>query len=283
MRLVHAVKVVNRPATLFQIARVIKTKGGDAMLLEGKAMFVTGGSAGIGRAAAIGAARQGADVAINYIGDPSGAASAVAEIEALGRRAVAIPGDVANAATAPDFVARGLAHLGRIDLFLNNAGICPFHAFLDMPIETFERTMQVNLHGAYYMVQAAANAMVTQGAGGSIIAISSISALVGGEYQTHYTPTKAGVHSLMQSAAIALGRHGIRCNSILPGAIETDINRDDLSDPGKRAYMENRIPLNRLGLPDDLVGPIVFLGSDMASYVTGAALLVDGGLFVNLQ
>ncbi len=254
-----------------------------AMLLEGKTMFVTGGSTGIGRAAAIGAARHGADVAINYIGDPAGATSAVAEIERFGRRAIAIAGDVADAATATDFVARGLGHLGRLDLFLSNAGICPFHGFLDMPIETFERTMRVNLHGAYYMVQAAANAMVAQGTGGSIVAISSISALVGGEYQTHYTPTKAGVHSLMQSVAIALGRHGIRCNSILPGTIQTDINRKDLSDPGKRSYMEQRIPLGRLGVPDDLVGPIVFLGSDMAAYVTGAALLVDGGLFVNLQ
>jgi L-rhamnose 1-dehydrogenase len=93
----------------------------------------------------------------------------------------------------------------------------------------------VNLHGAYYMVQAAAQQMVAQGTGGSIIAVSSISALVGGEFQTHYTPTKAGVHSLMQSAAIALGKHGIRCNSVLPGTILTEINKDDLADMDKRA------------------------------------------------
>jgi len=133
------------------------------------------------------------------------------------------------------------------------------------------------------MVQAAANRMVEQGRGGSIIAVSSISALVGGEFQTHYTPTKAGVHSLMQSAAIALGRHGIRCNSVLPGTILTDINRDDLSDARKREYMEKRVPLGRLGQPEDLIGPVVFLASDLAEYVTGAALLVDGGMFVNLQ
>lgn len=133
------------------------------------------------------------------------------------------------------------------------------------------------------MAQAAANQMVAQGQGGSIIAMSSISALVGGEYQTHYTPTKAGLHSLMQSAAIALGRYGIRCNSLLPGTILTDINKDDLADEGKRRYMEGRIPLGRLGRPDDLVGPTVFLASDLASYVTGASLLVDGGAFVNLQ
>jgi L-rhamnose 1-dehydrogenase len=87
----------------------------------------------------------------------------------------------------------------------------------------------------------------------------------------------------MQSTAIALGRHGIRCNSVLPGTILTDINKDDLADVGKRERMAARVPLGRLGAPDDLAGPIVFLASDMARYVTGAALLVDGGAFVNLQ
>jgi L-rhamnose 1-dehydrogenase len=253
------------------------------MLLEGKTLLVTGASAGIGRAAAIAAARNGANVAINYLTDTEGATSVVAEIEELGRKAIAIPGDVADPTTAETFVARAVDMFGRVDIFVNNAGICPFHAFLDMPVETFERTMQVNMHGAYFMVQAAANQMVRQGDGGAIVAVSSISALVGGEYQTHYTPTKAGVHSLMQSAAIALGRHGIRCNSVLPGTILTDINREDLSDPAKRRHMESRVPLGRLGKPDDVAGPIVFLASDMARYVTGAALLVDGGAFVNLQ
>ena len=253
------------------------------MLLEGKKVLVTGASAGIGRGAALGAAQHGADVAINYHSDDAGAASLVAEIEALGRKAIAIKGDVARPETANDFCDRAIAALGGIDVFVNNAGICPFHAFLDMPAETFERTMQVNMHGAYFMVQAAANRMVEQGRGGAIVAVSSISALVGGEFQTHYTPTKAGVHSLMQSAAIALGKYGIRCNSVLPGTILTDINKDDLADQAKRDRMSARIPLGRLGQPEDLAGPIVFLASDMAAYVTGAALLVDGGAFVNLQ
>lgn len=253
------------------------------MLLDGKTVLVTGASAGIGRAVAVGCARHGADIALNFAGNIAGAESAVSEIEALGRKAVAIQGDVSDPATALDFVERATDALGRVDVFVNNAGICPFHAFLDMPVETFERTMRVNLHGAYFMAQAAANQMVAQGQGGSIIAMSSISALVGGEYQTHYTPTKAGLHSLMQSAAIALGRYGIRCNSLLPGTILTDINKDDLADEGKRRYTEGRIPLGRLGRPDDLVGPTVFLASDLASYVTGASLLVDGGAFVNLQ
>jgi L-rhamnose 1-dehydrogenase len=107
--------------------------------------------------------------------------------------------------------------------------------------------------------------------GGSIIGISSISALVGGAQQAHYTPTKAGITSL------------IRCNALLPGTIKTQLNEKDLEDDAKRKYMEGRIPLGRTGVPADLAGPAVFLGSDMSSYVTGAQLLVDGGLFVNLQ
>lgn len=252
-------------------------------LLEGKAVLVTGASAGIGRAIAIGAARHGADVAINYSSNSAGAKSCVAEIEATGQRGLAVKGDVADPQSAKAFVTAAVQAFGKVDVFVNNAGICPFHSFLDMPPETLERTMRVNLHGAFYMVQAAANQMVAQGHGGAIVAVSSISALVGGEYQTHYTPTKAGVHSLMQSAAIALGRYGIRCNSVLPGTILTDINKDDLADTEKREYMEGRIPLGRLGQPDDLAGPTIFLASDLAKYVTGAALLVDGGAFVNLQ
>jgi len=252
-------------------------------LLDGKVLLVTGGNAGIGRAVAIGAARAGADVAINYLENDATAASCIAEVEAAGRKGVAIRGDVADPASAARFVDGAVEALGRVDIFVSNAGICPFHAFLDMPAETLERTMRVNLHGAYYMVQAAANRMVAQGQGGAIVAVSSISALVGGEFQTHYTPTKAGVHSLMQSCAIALGPYGIRCNSVMPGTIATDLNADDLSDTEKRKYMEKRIPLGRLGAPDDVAQCVVFLASDRARYVTGASLLVDGGLFVNLQ
>lgn len=253
------------------------------MLLEGKTVLITGASRGIGRATAVECARHGADVAINSYNDDAAARLVVAEIEALGRRAVALDGDVALPETATSFVDQATEALGRVDVFVSNAGICPFHAFLDMPAETLRRTMDVNLTGAWFMTQAAANQMVKQGGGGAIVAVSSISALVGGAMQTHYTPTKAGVHSLMQSCAVALGQHGIRCNSVMPGTIETDINRDDLSDPGKRAYMEGRIPLGRLGRPEDVARVIVFLASDMAAYVTGAAILTDGGAFGNFQ
>lgn len=254
------------------------------MLLKDKVVLVTGGSAGIGRAVAIEAARQGARVAINYFDATDTAAQeTVAAIKAAGQDGIAVKGDVAVADNAPLFVEAAVRAFGRVDVFVANAGICPFHAFLDMPREVFERTVAVNLHGAYYMTQAVANQMVKQGGGGAIIGVSSISAYVGGEYQTHYTPTKAGILSLMNSLAIALGKHGIRCNSVLPGTIQTEINREDLADPKKRAHMAGRVPLGRLGVPEDLAGPVIFLASDMARYVNGAALLVDGGAFVNLQ
>lgn len=144
--------------------------------------------------------------------------------------------------------------------------------------------MNVNLTGAFNTIHAAAKQLSSQSPpGGSIIGISSISALVGGAQQGHYTPTKAGVLSLIQSSACALGQYNIRCNALLPGTIKTQLNEKDLEDDEKRKYMEGRIPLGRTGVPADLAGPAIFLGSDLSSYVTGAQLLVDGGLFVNLQ
>jgi len=205
-------------------------------------------------------------------------------IETDSKRVVIVAGDISDPATSQKIVDAGVKAFGRIDILVSNAGICPFAEFLTMPHATWERTRQVNLDGSFYVVQAVANQMKTQTPqGGSIIGISSISALVGGELQCHYTPTKAGILSLMQSCAVALGKYGIRANAILPGTIATDINKEDLSDETKRENMVGRTCLGRLGTPDDIAGPVVFLASDLARYVTGASLLVDGGLFVNLQ
>jgi L-rhamnose 1-dehydrogenase len=252
------------------------------MLLKDKVVIVTGGSRGIGRAIAVGCAEHGANVAINFAGAAEAAHAVVEEIRALGRGAIALKGDVSEPATAKTLVDAAVAEFGGVDVCVANAGICDFHAFLDMPAELLRRTVGVNFEGTFFVAQAAAQRMKEQGRGGSIIAISSISKLVGGEFQSHYTPTKAAQHALMQSAAIGLGRYGIRCNSVLPGTIVTDINRDDLT-PDKTAYFEKRIPLGRLGRPRDIAGSVVFLASDLAEYVTGAEILVDGGMFVNLQ
>ena len=137
--------------------------------------------------------------------------------------------------------------------------------------DLYSHTVRTNLDGAFYATQAAARQMASQSPpGGSIIGISSISALVGGGLQTHYTPTKAGILSLMQSCAVALGKYGIRCNALLPGTIETQLNEEDLKNEEKRRYMEGRIPLGRTGEPQDMVGPAVFLAGDLSRYVVSS-------------
>ena len=147
-----------------------------------------------------------------------------------------------------------------------------------------EKTVKVNINGTFYTCQAAARQMVKQGHGGSIIGVSSISALQGGRFQTHYTPTKAGVLSMMQSMAIALGEHNIRCNALMPGTVRSQLSDAELNDSTKRERLVAKIPLGRPGEPQDMAGPAVFLASQvMSGWMTGAGLLVDGGMYSYLQ
>ncbi|CAK3752835.1 Hypothetical predicted protein [Lecanosticta acicola] len=257
-----------------------------AQLLQGKVAAITGAVTGIGKAIAIDYLKHGASVAVNYYPDER-SQKQFEELRTEVRgdaELIGIPGDVTKPQTGQELVKKTVERFGKLDVFVSNAGICQFADFLTLTPDLVNQTISTNLNGAFYAVQAAAQRMAKQNpSGGSIIGISSISALVGGAGQTHYTPTKAGVLSLMQSTACALGKYGIRCNALLPGTIRTQLNNEDLADEGKRKYMEARIPLGRLGQTKDLAGPAVFLASDLSEYVTGAQLLVDGGLFVNLQ
>ncbi|KAL2149025.1 hypothetical protein VTH82DRAFT_1711 [Thermothelomyces myriococcoides] len=270
----------------------------QAKLLAGKTAIITGGTTGIGRAIALTFVAHGCNVAVNHLDLEKdkphlesllSEAAAIREKDPAAGRLAHLPGDVRDPATGPALVAFALAEFGtkRLDVCVSNAGICTFAPLLDLSADLFSDTVRTNLDGAFYVVQAAARQMALHNeppGGGSIIGISSISALVGGGLQAHYTPTKAGVLSLMQSAAVALGRYGIRCNALLPGTIKTQLNEEDLKDDAKRSYMESRTPLGRTGVPNDLAGPAVFLACDeLSGYVTGAQILVDGGLFVNLQ
>jgi L-rhamnose 1-dehydrogenase len=283
-------------------------------LLTGKVLTITGGLTGIGRAIAISFLSHGAKVAINYLpshhahnnDDELIASLQVEAFDALTSRlsnhtpptnltplqvpdvpVIFIPGDISQPETSTHLIAQTVSTFSRLDIFISNAGICRFEEFLFIDPPLFQTHINTNLSGAFYAVQAAAKQMVQQEdpKGGSIIAISSISALVGGAQQTHYTPTKAGVLSLMQSTACALGKYNVRCNALLPGTIRTQLNDEDLKDGSeKKMYMEARVPLGRLGRPEDMAGPALFLSiPELSGYVTGASLLVDGGLFVNLQ
>lgn len=268
-------------------------------LLAGKTAIITGGTTGIGRAICLEFLRQGCNVAVNHLGldkDKPHLDSLVSEAEALKKSSSSssagslahLPGDVSDPETGPNLVAFALAAFGspRLDVCVSNAGVCTFAEFLDLPAALYSRTVRTNLDGAFYVVQAAARQMALRQdpPGGAVIGVSSVSALVGGGGQTHYTPTKAGVLSLMQSTAVALGKYGVRCNALLPGTVRTQLNEEDLADEAKRGYMEGRIPLGRIGVPADLAGPAVFLACDeLSGYVSGAQLLVDGGAFVNFQ
>jgi len=274
-------------------------------LLTGHVCAITGGLTGIGRGIAVLFLSHGAKVAINYLPSHNkneekllsslqteafdaiksrSTASSVHNLEEV--PLLTIAGDVSQPEAGLELVAQTVTKFGRIDTFISNAGICKFEEFLEISPDSWQRHLSTNLSGAFYAVQAAAQHMKEQvPQGGSIIGISSISALVGGAQQCHYTPTKAGILSLMQSTATALGKYNIRCNALLPGTIRTQLNDEDLAEgTDKKKYMEGRIPLGRLGKPDDMAGPALFLAcGELSSYVTGAAILVDGGAFVNFQ
>ncbi|KAK1253121.1 hypothetical protein MKX08_004308 [Trichoderma sp. CBMAI-0020] len=266
-------------------------------LLAGKTAIITGGTTGIGRAICLGYLGQGCNVVVNHLGlekDQAHLDSLIAEARAIlakdpeAGRLAHQAGDVREIETAARLVAAAVEHSGearRLDICVSNAGVCTFADFLTLSPDLLETTFRTNVDGAFYITQAAARQMALNQSpsGGSIIGMSSISALVGGGLQTHYTPTKAGVTSLMQSTAVALGKYGIRCNALLPGTIRTQLNEEDLADDAKRNYMEGRIPLGRTGQPADMAGPAIFLAcEELSGYVTGAQLLVDGGLFLRL-
>jgi L-rhamnose 1-dehydrogenase len=244
--------------------------------------LVTGATRGIGRATALRLARDGYTVVVNHPGEPDEAGRVVAEAKAAGGRTLAIKADVSNRRQVESMLERITAQLGPPRYLVNNAGICPFSDFFSIDEDLWRRVHDVNLKGAFLCSQVVGRLLVERGLTGRIVSVSSISAWVGGSRQVHYTPTKAGISSLMKSLAIVLGRHGITCNAVLPGTIRTDLNREDLTEE-KTAYFEQRIPLGRVGEPDDVADVIAFLLSDDARYINGAELLVDGGLLVNLQ
>ena len=244
--------------------------------------LVTGSSRGIGRAIAIRLARDGLTVAVNHPSPEDGPEETISAIRAFGGTAEGFQADVGDAEQAEALVAAVVKHFGRLDVAVNNAGICPFSPLESITLDQWDRTHDVNLRGTFVVSKAAAQQMIAQGQGGRIIAISSISAIVGGSQQIAYTPTKAGQVSLMRSLAIALGPHGITANCVEPGTIWTDLNADVLSDPKFRQHYESRIPVGRIGQPDDIANAVSFLAAETSGYINGTEILVDGGALINL-
>jgi L-rhamnose 1-dehydrogenase len=250
--------------------------------MQDKVAIVTGATRGIGRAIAVRLGQEGARVAIVGRDEDKGRET-VRLIEAAGSQALFVRADVSDGAQVQAMVGTVVEHWGRIDILVNNAAICPFVGFLEMPRPVWQQVLDVNLTGYFLCSQAVARVMVEQGIRGRIIAVSSISAEFGGSQQAHYCASKAGINLLIKSMAISLGPYGITCNAVLPGTVETDINRDALADPAVRDYWSQRAPLGRIGQPEDVAGPVLFFAGDDSAWCTGSMLVVDGGTSVNLQ
>lgn len=245
------------------------------LALEGKAALVTGGSRGIGCAIALELARQGADVAINYARNAEAAAQVVAEIEALGRRAVALLADVGDFDQAAALVDAAVGALGRLDILVNNAGIVRDTLLLRMQEADWDDVLRVNLKGAFNTSKAAVRLMARQRAG-RIINISSVSGLMGQVGQANYSAAKAGLIGLTKSMAREFAARGITVNVVAPGFIPTDMNV--AMDETMRERLRELIPLGRFGAADEVAHAVAFLASNEAAYITGAVLPVDGGL-----
>jgi NAD(P)-dependent dehydrogenase (short-subunit alcohol dehydrogenase family) len=243
--------------------------------LAGKVAIVTGaGSArGIGRAIALALAREGGNVvvaggrAVEQVRD---------EIEALGRQALALPIDVARPGDAAEMVERTLARFGQVDVLVNCAGVLIHGRLPDLRLEDWERTLAVNLTGAFVCTQAVARAMIDRGAGGRIVNISSLCGHIGCRTQVAYAASKGGLEAFTQSIALDLAEHGITANAVAPGGIHTAMSSQP-PPPAQAPVRWDGAPLPRSGLPEDVAGAVVFLASEEACWITGTTIVVDGG------
>ncbi len=246
------------------------------MKLEGQVALVTGGSRSIGRAIALAFAREGADVAVNYLTHAEAARSAVQEIESLGRRGLAVRADTSQRDQVHAMVEEVTTHLGPIDILVNNAGVQKRVFFLDLAEADWDWMLNVNLKGCYLVGQAVATRMKARGCG-KIINVSSVAAGGPAPRMTAYCVSKAGVAMLTKCMALELAPHGIRVNALAPGLTRTDINRKDLEDEAFLKARLARIPLGQVMGPEDLVGAAIFLASADSDMATGITLQVDGG------
>lgn len=248
------------------------------MRLEGKVAVVTGAGGGIGRAIAMGYAREGAAVAVNDLSCETAEAT-VESILAAGGKAIAVPADVADLAQHESVIATTVKEFGGLHILVNNAGIEFHESVLEAKPETWERTIGVNLKGAYFLSCRAASLMMQSG-GGKIIHISSVHDVEPIWDRAIYSISKGGVMMLVKSLALELAQHNIRVNAISPGAILTGMNRVGLSDPVEMSKLIDQIPFKKIGDPEDIVGAAVFLASPESDYVTGTTLYIDGGLLL---
>jgi 3-oxoacyl-[acyl-carrier protein] reductase len=243
--------------------------------LKNKVTLITGASRGIGRAAALMFAKAGSDVIINYRADRESASSIRTGCEKMGVKAAIAQADVANRDEVETMIATAIKEFGKIDVLVNNAGIWEENPIGGIDQERLDRAIAVNLYGTFYPTMAVVPHMKSHRSG-SIINISSTAGQRGEAFHSPYSATKSAVIGLTKSWAPELIEYGIRVNCVAPGWVDTDMSHADLIGPD-RDEIVNKIPMGRAGTADELAGPILFLASDLATFITGEILNVNGG------
>jgi glucose 1-dehydrogenase len=253
--------------------------------LRGKNVLVTGGSSGIGQAIAVRFAEYGANVAINYLRQPEEARdteeqvhACAAKVKQMGVRDVLVGGDVSNEDDVARMVSAAVEGLGGIDILVNNAGIQISRPSEELSSADFDRVLAVNLRGAFLCAREAIRHLLGEERGGSIVNVSSVHQLIPKPGYLGYSASKGAMMNLTRTLALEYAGRGIRVNGVGPGATVTPINRAWIDDPVKRAQVEEHIPMRRAGEADEMAGVTCFLASDLAAYITGQTIFVDGGL-----
>ena len=248
----------------------------DTLGLAGKVALVTGASRGIGRSVVELFAELGASVAVNYVRDVEAANEAVAKAKTRGIKAVALQGDVSTLEDGSRVVKETLEHFGRLDFLICNAGIWEGDAVESISEELWDRTIAINLKGTWTVCRAAVPVMKQQEFG-RIVIVSSTAGQRGEAKVSNYAASKGGQISFTKSLAVELAPFGINVNCVAPGWVETDMNDGVFADKARLESILQTIPLRKIGQPDELAAPIVFLCSQWASYITGEVLNVNGG------
>jgi 3-oxoacyl-[acyl-carrier protein] reductase len=244
---------------------------------SGKSAIVTGANQGLGRAMALALGRVGWDVAFNYIDGAEAADTLKSELEAMGRRALAVRSDVGIKADVEAFY-EAVADWGATpDLLVNNAGVQTWSSLLDLAEEDWDRVIRTNLKGCFLNTQAAARRMAAAGKGGAIVNLGSGCNLLAFPRLVDYTASKGGIEQFTKVSALELGPYGIRVNCVAPGAIETDRTRAETGDYA--ASWSPITPLRRVGTVEDVAQAVVFLAGPNSTFISGQTLLVDGGVF----
>lgn len=252
-----------------------------AMRLQGKIALVTGAGQGIGRAVAVRLAQEGAKVIVNDLHDDNRAEQTLADVRAAGSDGCIVAGDVSIAQAGRRLIEEAVKQMGSVDVLVNNAGVEHNASFLDVTEEDYDRVLDINLKGAFFVTQAFVSHLRDTQRSGRIVNISSVHEELPFPHFTSYCASKGGMKMMMRNLAIELAPLGITVNNVAPGAIGTSINDRLLHNSTQLNALLGNIPLKRLGKPLDVANAVLFLASDEADYITGTTLYVDGGLLWN--